>query len=291
MYGGTMPRSARKKKSTEGIYHITERGNEGNDIFRDEEDRSQFLDIVRRNQKKYGFQVYAYCLMTNHLHLLLGSQGADISQVMKSINVSYVIYFNRKYRRSGHLFQDRFHSELVDEDSYLVEVSRYIHLNPVRANMVNGTAIHEYPWCSYRQYVLPELQEGLLIDRSFILGLFAPNLAVAQKQYQEYVMRDDDIDFRCITASDTVVHLAIGRMQEKERAKNSHKDELPELAQEMAAEYGVDWESMITRENNHIDIRNRIIRKIRQHSQTTLKEIGSLFGLSESMVSKILKVE
>lgn len=80
--------------------------------------------------------------MTNHLHLLLASRGADISQVMKSINISYVIYFNRKYDRCGHLFQDRFKSELIDTNEYLMEVSKYIHLNPVKAGMVTEDNLH-----------------------------------------------------------------------------------------------------------------------------------------------------
>lgn len=113
-------------------------------------DRLRFLEIVKRNQAKYGFAVYAFCLMTNHLHLLLASHGADISQVMKSINISYVIYFNRKYRCCGHLFQDRFKIELVDSNEYVMEVSRYIHLNPMRAGMVSNDRIHNYPWSSYR---------------------------------------------------------------------------------------------------------------------------------------------
>ena len=99
-----MPRCARKKGEYE-MYHVMQRGNEKKSIFYDDEDRKRYLEILQKNQEKYESKIYAYCLMDNHVNLLIATNGSDISQVMKSINVSYVMYINRKHVRCGHLFQ------------------------------------------------------------------------------------------------------------------------------------------------------------------------------------------
>ena len=133
-----MPRVQRVKGEF-STYHVVQRGNEKKKIFRDDEDKAKFLETLAKAREKYNFLLYAYCLMDNHIHLLVNDNGNDISKLMKSINVSYVSYFNRAYQRCGHLFQDRFKSELVKDDRYLLEVSRYIHNNPVKAKMVEKT--------------------------------------------------------------------------------------------------------------------------------------------------------
>ena len=123
-----MPRQ-RRKKGEYNTYHVIQRGNERKNIFLFDEDRERFIETLLRMKEKYNFLVYTYCLMDNHYHLIIYDNGNDISQLMKSINTSYAIYFNRVYKRCGHLFQDRFRSELIEDDNYLLEVSRYIHNN------------------------------------------------------------------------------------------------------------------------------------------------------------------
>ena len=129
------------------IYHIMARGNYRQNIFKDDEDFKVFLLLMQDAKTKYGFKLHAYCLMTNHYHLLLETEQTEIWKIMKRINQIYAAYYNEKYRLMGHLFQGRYKSCLVENDSYFLQTSRYIHLNPVKAKMVPRA--EAYPWSSY----------------------------------------------------------------------------------------------------------------------------------------------
>ena len=129
------------------IYHIMAWGNYRQNIFKDDEDFKVFLVLMQDAKTKYGFKLHAYCLMTNHYHLLLETEQTEIWKIMKRINQIYAAYYNEKYRLTGHLFQGRYKSCLVENDSYFLQTSRYIHLNPVKAKMVPRA--EAYPWSSY----------------------------------------------------------------------------------------------------------------------------------------------
>ena len=118
------------------FYHITSRGNERKSVFKSRQDRIRFLGYLCSASERYDAVVHAYCLMDNHYHLLLETPSGNLPQIMRHINGAYTTYFNVKRSRSGHLFQGRYKSILVEKDEYAKELSRYIHLNPVRANMV-----------------------------------------------------------------------------------------------------------------------------------------------------------
>jgi REP element-mobilizing transposase RayT len=128
------------------------RGNHRHDIYRDDEDRQVYLTLLRETKKEYKFYLHSYCLMTNHVHLHIETEDINISIIMKRINLLYAQFFNNKYNFVGHLFQDRFKSELIETDQYHLEIGRYIHLNPVRANMTELPI--DYTWSSYRVYML-----------------------------------------------------------------------------------------------------------------------------------------
>ena len=132
-------------------YHVINRGNAGEDIFISERDKEKFLDYLEKAVERYGIIIHAYCLLTNHYHLLIETPLPNLSQAIKWINVSYATYFNRKRNRRGHLFQGRFKSIIVDADEYLKPLSRYIHLNPIRAKMVEK--LDSYHWSSYLVYI------------------------------------------------------------------------------------------------------------------------------------------
>ena len=138
------------------FYHITSRGNLRESIFYDYKDRIRFLEILKRTKERYGYLLHAYALMDNHYHLLIETPKANISQIMQNINTSYTVYINKRYQRSGHLMQGRFKGIMVDKDEYLVSLSRYIHLNPVRAKVVQRP--EDYKWTSYRAYMSCFLQ-------------------------------------------------------------------------------------------------------------------------------------
>lgn len=145
-----MPRTARKK-SESGIYHIILRGINKQTIFEEEEDSITFLETLGTYKEKSGYKVFAYCLMGNHIHLLLKEENEELGIVMRRIGASYVYWYNEKYGRCGHLFQDRYKSEPVENEKYLLTVLRYIHQNPLKAGVVKDVA--SYRWSSYWEYV------------------------------------------------------------------------------------------------------------------------------------------
>jgi len=124
-----------REKSGSGIYHIMLRGINQQDIFEDDEDRQRFIKTLGRVKKETDIEIFAYCLMNNHIHLLIKEKNDEVSKIIKKIGTSYVYYFNWKNERSGHLFQDRYKSEVVESDEYLYTVIRYIHHNPVKAGL------------------------------------------------------------------------------------------------------------------------------------------------------------
>ena len=130
-----MPRGARLKSSL-GIYHIMIRGINKNNIFFDDMDRKTFMKYLLEFKKKYDIRILAYCLMSNHVHILVKDEHDNVSKAMQSISIKYSQYFNEKYERCGHLFQNRFKSEIVESLDYLVNVIDYIHCNPKKAGIV-----------------------------------------------------------------------------------------------------------------------------------------------------------
>ncbi len=133
------------------LYHVMSRGNERRVIVRDDDDRRKGLDWLRRTVETYGWRLHAFVLMNNHDHLFVETPEANLSAGMQHYNGSYTGYFNRRHRRAGHLFQGRFKGHLIEDEGYFLEVSRYIHLNPVRARLVERP--DAWPWGSCPGYV------------------------------------------------------------------------------------------------------------------------------------------
>jgi REP element-mobilizing transposase RayT len=166
------------------FYHVIHRGNAGEPIFRSKRDRERFLENVEKAVERFGIKVHTYCLMTNHYHFLVETPEANLSRAIQWINVSYAAYFNRKRERIGHLFQGRFKSILVDADEYLKHLSRYIHLNPVRANMVEE--LLSYPWSSYPAFAgQAKVPHWLEVD--WLLSLFGKSRKKACTAYRRFV--------------------------------------------------------------------------------------------------------
>jgi REP element-mobilizing transposase RayT len=179
-----MPRA--KRIHYEGaVYHVTSRGNERRKIFMDDADRWMFLRILEETIEDNEVVCHAWVLMDNHYHLLLETPGANLSSAMKHLNAIYTQKFNKKHHRSGHLFQGRFKAIVVEKDSYLKELCRYVVLNPVRAKMVKQPK--DWKWSSYRSTVGLEKHEPWL-EVDWILGQFGKNKKNAQKAYGLFVV-------------------------------------------------------------------------------------------------------
>lgn len=165
-------------------YHITSRGNEQKDVFKNQRDREKFLEYLASATERYGAVVHAYCLMSNHFHLLLETPEGNLSQIMRHINGAYTTYFNIKRKRAGHLFQGRYKAILIEADEYLTELSRYIHLNPIRVGIVEKP--EQYQWSSYRSYT-GHSNPPEWLRTGFILSCFAQKTADAQNKYRTFV--------------------------------------------------------------------------------------------------------
>jgi putative transposase len=168
------------------FYHIIVRGNQKQDIFLDDTDRRRYLERVKTYKNTCGFILYAYILMRNHVHLLVETPKDPISRIMQRINFTYTQYFNRKYGKVGHLFQGRYKSYLCDKDTYLLNLVRYIHLNPVRAGLVKDAA--GYQWSSHGDYV--HGTKGL-VDTDKVLRLFSERIGIARQKYMEFMTGSD----------------------------------------------------------------------------------------------------
>ena len=184
-----MPRRPREKSET-GIYHVIVRGINRQDIFSDDNDYQRYLETLDRTKNISGYGIYAYCLMNNHVHLLVKETKEDIGQVMKRIVTSYAHWYNSKHDRSGHVFQGRYKSECVEDDAYLMTVIRYIHNNPVKAGIVQKP--DQYQWSSYKTYCTGKKDLYGLIEPSIVLKLFSEDKEAAIKQFRQFSLEKSD---------------------------------------------------------------------------------------------------
>ncbi|MEK6937651.1 MAG: transposase [Nanoarchaeota archaeon] len=167
------------------FYHVTARGNERRNIYFNKTDYEKFKEKIAEAKERYGILLHCYVLMGNHYHLIIETPEANLGKAMHHINGSYTTYINIKRKRSGHLFQGRYKAIVIDKDSYLLELSRYIHLNPVRAGMVDKP--EAYPHSSYKTYISGDKEE--IVTQDLIWGMLSKKKGEAMRRYQEFVER------------------------------------------------------------------------------------------------------
>ena len=251
-----MPRTARKK-SNSGIYHIMLRGINRQTIFEDDEDRIKFVDTIRHYKQKCGFNIYAYCLMDNHVHLIIKENEEPLENVMKRIGVSYVYWYNWKYKRSGHLFQDRYKSQVIEDDSYLLSVIRYVHQNPIKATIT--TSMGKYPWSSYAEYI----GHSTITDINFVLEIFSQNPKKARELFVEYM--DDN--------GEDVLELKRKTRLTDEEAKQIVKQMLGNLA----------TNELLTMEKEK---RDDCLRQLKENGGISVRQIARITGCTFNVVAK-----
>ena len=165
------------------FYHVITRGNGGQKVFREDGDDRLYLKFLQEYKKRFGFYLYGYALMPTHVHLLIETRETALSKVMQSLQFRYTRNFNIKYRTWGHLFQGRYKAILCQKDVYFLELSAYLHLNPVRAGLVEDPS--KYAWSSYPSYMGQE--KGDLVDRDFLFSQFSVKRSVARREYEKFV--------------------------------------------------------------------------------------------------------
>jgi putative transposase len=183
-YGPVSMARKRRVHFVGALYHVMCRGNQGQSIFKDDRDRERYLDILKESQRRFGYRLYAYVLMGNHVHHLIEIGQTPLSKVMQNNLFRFTRYWNRRYKKTGHLFQGRYKAILCDKESYLLELIRYLHLNPVRSEIVGDPG--EYAWSSHGAYLTGDGKSWIAVDE--VLPQWGKSRAHAIAGYRRFVL-------------------------------------------------------------------------------------------------------
>lgn len=253
-----MPRAARKKSETK-IYHIMIRGINRQNIFVDDEDSERFIDTLAKYRREVEYKIYAYCLMGNHIHLLIKEGNEALSNTMRRIGASYVYWYNWQYDRKGHLFQDRYKSEPVEDDTYFLTVLRYIHQNPLKAGITNN--LEQYKWSSYQEYI----QEAQIVDVDFALAMFAKDGDKAIKEFR---------DFNLAMNSDQCLDIA--------PEKKTISDKM--IRQLVADKFKIELASL---HSEKLETQIEILKHLKSLDGTSLRQLSRLTGFTVNKIYRI----
>lgn len=280
------------------FHHITARGNERKRIFLSNTDYDKFLSIIRNALQKYRVILHCYVFMKNHYHLVVETPYGNLSRFMHDINSGYTTYFNIKRKRSGHLFQGRFKSLLIDKDNYLLELSRYIHLNPLRAHIVERP--EAYPYSSYHAYISPQVET--IASRDLIWGMISSDKTRAPEVYRRFIEEAftgeikspfEEVYGGVILGSKKFIKDALSKIKEESLRKNetSRKrlltappTDLKKIITLLASHYRISEETITTVS----PYRYYAIYLARRHTPLSNGEIGKYFGIGVSAVTKII---
>ncbi|WP_166423877.1 transposase [Paraglaciecola sp. 20A4] len=264
------------------LYHVTSRGNERNPIYRDEADFDMYLDVLTQACERFNWIIHAYCLMTNHYHLLVETPDGNLSKGMRHLNGVYTQKFNRKHKRVGHLYQGRYKSILVDKDTYLLELSRYIVLNPVRAkNMVEHP--QQWKWSSYL-YTTGELNSPNWLATNALLLLFSKKKKYAIKKYQEFVMQGLGIDIWDNLQS----QIYLGSHEFVEKHKLALSEDIQLLSEIPHKQTRRKAKPMLEIYKKNVNNKKQGMIEAYVTGGYTMSEIGSVFGVHYSTVSRVV---
>lgn len=281
------------------FYHVTARGNERSKIFFANKDYQKFKEYLADGESKFGFLLHAYVLMTTHYHLIIETPDGNLGKIMHFLNGSYTTYINIKRKRTGHLFQGRYKAILVDKDSYLLELSRYLHLNPVRAKMAEKP--EEYPHSSYGSYISDKKEEIVTID--MILGMLTgtgENRGERYKVFVESALGEEQkspmekVYGGMMLGREGFIREVLSRLENEqmEGVEVSHRKTLraiagvDEILSALCEHYEVGMDEVSR--NKRSEARNAGVYLLKKYTGATNSEIGVLFGgISYSAVAKI----
>lgn len=251
-----IPRSPRKKSNT-NIYHVIVRGINRQDIFYEKQDFRKFIKEIKRTKETYKYKLYSYVLMPNHVHFIIQDTNDNLSIVMQSLAISYSYYFNQKYKRVGHLFQNRFKSKIIENEPYLKNVVRYIHKNPENAGLSE-----KYEWNSYYEYILNKTK---IIDKDFIMNIFNNDITSFRDFHNNYI-KNQDID------------------KDYELMEKIEDEEAIKIIKELLKE-----ENLMKVQNYEKDRKKLVIKKIAKIEGITKVQISRILGISLSTVKRLEK--
>jgi REP element-mobilizing transposase RayT len=282
------------------VYHVTSRGNERKPIFRVDEDCEKFVSFLKELPNRFGLFIHGFVLMRNHYHLLLETPSPNLQRAMQYLNTAYTVYFNNRHGRAGHLLQGRYKAFVIEKDTYLLSVSRYLHLNPVKAGMADRP--EDYLWSSYAEYIGKRKRSGWLTC-GWVLEQFSEKPAHARRRYKEFVedtAAEPKNPFASLKAD---IILGSDRFLEEIKRKLSLKkdSDVPQsrhfvdgiscdaLIQFVAARYGVE-EREITGVGGWGNRARRIcLYLLREFTDMSNAQIAARFHVSHSAVRKACK--
>lgn len=266
------------------LYHVTSRGNAGQRIFFDDRDRTHFLDVLAQAVERFQWICHAYCLMPNHYHLLLETPQGNLSRGMRHLNGVYTQGTNRRHKRSGHLFQGRFKAILVEKDSYLLQVARYIVLNPVRGKMVRSPG--DWPWSSYLATLGEAVTPGFLSTK-WLLEAFSEDSVRARSEYLDFVKGGVGISLWDGVRGG----ILLGREDFAERLKqvSLNAAESKEFPRSERLLLQPPLDELLRGTETDKGLRDeRIYEAVRLHDYR-LSDVGAALGLHYSTISRIVK--
>jgi len=263
------------------LYHVTARGDRQEDIYVTDADRIDFLGILKQVVERFNWLVHAYCLMDNHYHLLIETPDGNLGKGMRQLNGVYTQTSNRNNKRVGHVFQGRYKAILVQKESYLLELARYIVLNPVRAGMLNN--VKSWPWSSYRDTAgFRAAPQWLTTD--WLLAAFGNKLSRAQIKYQQFVAEGknqpspwEQLRNQVFLGSEAFVDDLLFKIE-----SNKALSEIPKSQRRKKSKSLEYYE-------NHTRSRNEAILASYASGGYSMKEVGDYFGLHYSWVSRVVK--
>lgn len=279
------------------FYHVIIRGNQRQKVFKHEDDFMRYLEIMAKYKEKYGFALYAYVLMSNHVHMLIETGKDPLSKILQGISQSYTIYYNRKYRTVGHLFQGRYKAILCNRDEYLLALLKYIHLNPVRAKIAETAA--DYEWSSHGSYASRESKDPL-VDTEKVLKLFSGNKTAGRKLYKAY-MEDVAVDIKKEDVYATVDQRIlgdeefVGRVREKgtsniKGSKRAKAYSLPEIVGAVEKIYGVSLKEIRQRgKARRLTAAKRMVSLVASEYGYKNREVAEYIGKDPMVVTRHLK--
>jgi REP element-mobilizing transposase RayT/predicted house-cleaning noncanonical NTP pyrophosphatase (MazG superfamily) len=269
------------------FYHVLSRGIYKVNLFLDDGDYKTFLTKLREYKQKYLFKVYAYVLMKNHFHLLIETGSTPLSKIMQGLLQSYTQYFNKKYKRWGHLFQGRYKSIICNKDSYLLELIRYIHLNPARAKIIKNPK--DFIWSSHRTY-LGISDDGLIDEVEFVLKLFSKSKKKAISLYEGFILEEIGKE-----SSEKFYQSILGDEEFKEELNEKMKQKLDiekrkvsidEVVKKICELTGVTKGDILSkkRDEKTIEARRLLVYFCKNYTQITNKEIAGYLTRDEAVV-------
>ena len=264
-----------------GLYHVTSRGDRREAIYLDDLDRTEWLGVFGEVCSRFNWRCHAYCEMTNHYHLVVETPDANLSKGMRQLNGVYTQATNRRHGLVGHLFQGRFKAILVERDAYLLELARYVVLNPVRAAMV--AEADDWPWSSYRAMVGQESAPAWL-ETDWVLGQFSQTRALAQAAYADFV-RQGIGQPSVWEGLRHQVFLGSGEFAERHRVSFKSMDQLREVPRAQRRALAKTLEDFA----QHCSDRREAMARAFQSGAYSMQEIANYFGVHYSTVSRAVR--